>query len=388
MIPLGEEFGWDRAEISFGLSVAALTLAIATPLVGRLLDRFGPRRVLLSSLILYSSATMLLYFLNAALVIFYLALALISLVGAGSNTVAYARVLSGWFDLRRGLAMGLTMAGIGVGSAIATVVAQSLMDVFGWRGAYLGLGLMVMLVAFPIQFFVIRNSPGEMGLLPDGIATNTDRQSDSDMLAPSLEAVGLTRAEAFRSREFWLLLSIFFVLAVAINGVHIHFIPLLRDHGISAQWAAAAAGFSGLATVVGRVGVGYFSDRFFAPRVGISVYLCAMAGVVLLQITDTVWLAFVCAVLLGIGGGAGSNLLGYLSSRYFGLLSFGELSGYMFSAFMIGTAVGPYAVGLAYELGGSYQSALWWSFVGVGFTCVLLASLGPFPNWTVKPIEP
>jgi cyanate permease len=167
-----------------------------------------------------------------------------------------------------------------------------------------------------------------------------------------------------------------------VHGVQIHLVPLLRDHGVSAQMAALMASAMGLATLFSRIAEGYLFDRVFAPRVAIVVFLGATAGIGLLQGADVIWLAWLCAVLIGIGAGAESSLLGYLASRYFGLRSFGELFGYVFASFMIGTAIGPYAVGLGYEAFGSYDATLWVCVAGLIFMCFLMSRLGPYPDNT------
>jgi MFS family permease len=380
MIPLGEEFGWNRAEISLGLSVAALSLAIATPWAGRMLDARGPRRVLKWSLALYAVATATLYFLESSILQFYAVLGLIGVLGAGSNTIAYSRVISSWFDRQRGLALGITMSGIGLGATMMPAIAQGLIDAFGWRGAYAGLGLIVLLIAYPLVISVIRDNPRETGLSPDGDEPETQKSGLANESAATMIEGGLRRAEAFRSRDFWLLNVIFLVMAAAVHGVQIHLVPLLRDHGFSAQMAAIVASTMGFATLVARIAEGYLFDRFFAPKVAIVVFLGATAGIALLQTADLVWLAWLGAILIGVGAGAESSLLGYLTSRYFGLRSFGELFGYVFASFMIGTAIGPYAIGLCYVAFGSYEVVLWVCVFILLFMCILMGRLGPFPG--------
>ena len=380
MIPLGEQFGWDRAEISLGLSVAAFSLAVATPFVGRLLDRFGPRKILLSSLLLYGATTASLGALGKAIWQFYLTLAAIGVLGAGSNTMSYARVLTAWFDKRRGFALGMTMAGIALGTTVAPVYAQAMIDAFDWRMAYTGLGLTVIVLGMPVIYFVIKETPQELGLQPDGVEQTSEVNAPGVSGEPPPAAGGMTRAQAFRSRTFWMLLAIFFMLAVALHGVQIHLVPLLRDAGITPRFAAAMAGLMGLTSMFGRVLVGYLFDRIFAPRVAIVTFLCTGLGFVLLTVTESLPMAVICTVLMGIGASSESDLLAYLCSRYFGLASFGELYGYVYAALMLGTAIGPYAVGLSFELSGSYTTALWYCFGGSLLICWLLSRLEAFPR--------
>ncbi len=379
MIPLGKEFGWDRAQVSLGLSVAALSLAIAMPMVGKLLDRFGSRRVLFSSMLLYGLATISLCTLGPSLWHFDLSFAAIGLLGAGSNTMSYARVLSAWFNRRRGLALGITMAGIPLGKAAAILAAQLLIDSHGWRVAYAVLGPAVLVIGLPEVYWLVRESPQEMGLLPDG-----DVVAAKDKPNPSPTAKlqgGLNREQSIHTREFWMLIAVFFLVGVAIHGIQIHLVPLLRDAGISPRMAAGAAGAMALTGIVGRVVVGFLFDHYFAPRVAIAAFLCPALAFILLQGNPVVALAFACAVLMEIGASSESDLLAYLTGRYFGLRSFGEIYGYIFATFMIGTAIGPYAVGLGYELMGSYREVLWASFGGTLMICAVVSRLGPFPIW-------
>jgi MFS family permease len=374
MIPLGEEFGWDRATVSLALSVGALSLAFAMPIKGYLLDRWGARRVLLPSMV----------FLNNSLWHFLGTFAFIGVVGAGANTMSYAQIVTSWFDKHRGLALGIVMSGVGFGSSVSPLLAQGLIDAFDWRAAYLGLGLIVLLIGFPIVYFFVRETPQEMGLEPDGrtraesAALQNERQSDS-------VKQGLSRQEALRTKEFWMLMIIVFLFAMTLHGVQIHLAPLLRDNGMSAQAAAGAISAMGIATVVARISVGYLFDRFFAPFVAFVAFLFPLAGMLLLGTSDLLWLGVVCAVFIGIGGGAESDFIAYLIGRYFGVKTFGEIYGYLFGVLMFGTAVGPYAIGLVRDVTGSYDAALWACLGGFLLICFMTTQFKPFPKWDAPP---
>jgi MFS family permease len=379
MLPLGAEFGWDRAQVSFGLSVAAFALALASPFVGRILDRVGARRVTLWSLAGYGTVTAALSGLGDQLWQFYALLVLIGILGAGSNSMSYARVLCAWFDRRRGVALGLTMAGIALGATVTPLIAQQLIDTGGWRVAYAGLGAIVLGVALPVVYGLVRESPAAYGLAPDGDAPRAPARGGGDR--PATAPPGLTHAQAVRTPAFWILLFVFFTLALAIHGIQIHLVPLLRDAGIAPKTAAAMAGLMAFTSMLGRVVVGYLFDRWYAPRVGMVAFACTALGFVMLTRVDTVPGAIACALLLGIGASSESDLLAYLTSRYLGLAAFGTLYGYVFGAFMFGTAIGPYAVGVSFEANRSYDLALWICAGGTLAVCGLLALLGPYPDW-------
>ena len=382
MIPLQQSFGWARGTVSLGLSVGALSLALSMPLVGRLVDRHGARRVLLPSMAMFSVAMMSLYFLTGSLWHYLGMFALIGIVGSGSNTMTYARVLSSWFDRLRGTALGFAMSGIGLGSALSPVIAQAIINGHGWRLAYLGLGLMVLVVGWPIEYFVIRDSPQSVGLRQDGEAGRVRHPIDPIELGEAaLAPVGMTRRDAVRTREFWMLMAIFFIVALTVHGLQIHLAPLLRDNGLSADAAAGAAGLAGAAIFFSRIAVGYLLDKFFAPRVGFFVFLCPLVAMALVGHANTVAPALVSATLLGVGSGAESDLMAYLVSRYFGIRCFAEIYGYTYGALMLGTAIGPYLWGLTFDIYHSYQPALWAALGGVGLICLLLLQFSRFPDW-------
>jgi MFS family permease len=382
MIPLQQSFGWDRGTVSLGLSVGALTLALSMPLVGRLVDRHGARRVLLPSMLMFSLVMMSLYFLTGSLWHYLGMFALIGVVGSGSNTMTYARVLSAWFDRRRGMALGFAMSGIGLGSALSPVIAQAIINAHGWRAAYLGLGLLVLAVGWPIQYFLMRDSPQAVGLRQDGEPASV--RHPIELGDASLASVGMTRREAVRTKEFWMLMAIFFIVALTLHGLQIHLAPLLRDNGLSAGAAAGAAGLTGAVMFVSRIGVGYLLDKFFAPRLGFFVFLCPLVAMALVGHASTVGLALASATLLGVGSGAESDLMAYLVSRYFGIKCFAEIYGYTYGALMVGSAIGPYLWGLTFDLSHSYQPALWTALGGIGVICLLLLRFGRFPDWNQK----
>ncbi|MCB1675719.1 MAG: MFS transporter, partial [Halioglobus sp.] len=202
MKPFAVEFGWSRSQISACITVFTVSTAVCFPLIGRLIDRFGARRVLLPSM----------FFLAACLAgislfvtqIWHLALVffLIGTLASGTNTVSYVPVISAWFDRHRGLAIGLSISGIGLGFFYVPLLVQALIDHYGWRAGYFGLSAVIILVAIPIVALTLRDSPAAMNLAPDG-----DAQRASD---PGYLRTGLNIATTLRTAEFWLLAVTFF----------------------------------------------------------------------------------------------------------------------------------------------------------------------------------
>jgi len=377
--PLVAEFGWDRAQVSMAMTFATLITAAATPALGGLVDRFGPRRVLFPSIFAYALLLACLGAVGGELWHFYLLFGAIALAGVGSSSVTYTRVITSWFDERRGLALGLSMSGVGLAAAAIPPLAQWMISRVGWRGAYVGFAAIVLAVTPIIALWL-----EERRSLPSGPQT---QGASSDAEADVLEGVGLAVSEARRSRIFWTLGLAFFLAALGIHGVMVHFVPLLTDRGVPAASAAGAAAMLGFGMLVGRIGSGYLMDRFFAPWVAAACFaLGPLLGIWLLA--EEVGRAGVCAFLIGLGAGAEVDAIALLTSRYFGLRHFGSIYGYFYAAFMLGTGLGPAAVGVGFEGTGSYTTPLFLAAGAVALLCVALLTLGPFPDWSKKSQPP
>lgn len=369
--PLIQEFGWSRTEISLGLALCQLVWLGAVPLVGRLVDRLGARKVIVPSAVLFGLVMMSFYFLSASLWHFYAIFLALGVVGAGNSPVPYGGVISNWFDKQRGLALALAMVGIGLGAFIMPSLAQALIDAVGWRGAYVYLGLMVIGIIVSVVWPYLKENPQMMGLLPDGeTATYAGVEKQSSQ--------AMSSSEALRSGTFWILAGAFFLLAAGVGGCLIHLVPLLTDRGMSAQSAAFAASLLGIATLIGRVWTGYLLDRFFASYVAVCFFCGAALGVLLLWTGVVGAFAFVAAFLVGLGTGAETDLKAYLISRYFGLRAFAEIYGYTFSAYILGALMGPLLMGIAFDFTGSYRLGLVVSAMLALTAAGLMTKLGPY----------
>ena len=315
--PLSEEFGWSRAEISLAFSLSLLMVSGAAPFIGRLVDHFGARKVIVPSVLMFGLGLISFYFLSASLWHFYAIYLLMGVVAVGAATLPYLSVVSHWFDKQRGWALGLAMVGLGLGTFTMPSLAQTLITEVGWRQAYVLLGLMVMGIAL-----FLKETPQMMGLGPDG---ETAAQAGAEK--QNGKEPGMSGREVWHTATFWLIACAFFLMSVSVHGCLIHLVPMLTDRGISAQSAALATSLLGGALLVGRVGAGYLLDRFFASHVAIG-FLCGVAvGLFLLWSGAVGGLVFSAAVLVGLGVGAETDLMPYVVSRYFGLRAFGEIYG-------------------------------------------------------------
>jgi MFS family permease len=172
------------------------------------------------------------------------------------------------------------------------------------------------------------------------------------------------------------------------HGSQVHMVPMMTDRGVSPLLAAGGMAFlMAVSSIIGRMGIGALFDYFFAPRVAIFAFLAAACGVVLMMLSNAIWPCYVFAITMGLGSGAESDVLGYLTSRYFGLRAFGRVYGMVFAGFMFGTALAPYFFGAIFDRTGSYQAALAVSAVLILVLCLVLALLPRFPALTSSVLE-
>lgn len=360
--PISEEMGWERGMISLALNAGLVMTGLATPFAGRLMDKYGIRAITLPAIILFAIATAAVSLVSTSPVVFILLYAVMGLAAAGQTPLPYSKAIASWFDKRRGLALGIAIAGVGLGAAVVPKFTLMMMQHFGWRGAYLGLGLLIAALAIPAIVFLVRERP-------------VSKKND---VAHLPEARGLSGREAIGSRVFWVMAVAFFGVAMAANGTIAHVVPLLTDRGITAEVATSALAVAGLALIAGRLLSGYLMDRFFAPYVAAVFFLAPLIGIVILLQAESAQMAAAGTVLVGVGLGAEVDLIAFLLTRYLGNRSFGEIYGYFFAIFMLGSGLGPMVMGVMYDWMGSYNTVMLVFIAMLCLSILLIARLGPY----------
>ena len=338
--PLSAAFGWNREAISLGFGLAAVTLGVVSPLLGRWIDRFGPRRIILPCMTVYCCAILSLAWLHAALWQFYLTCIVLGLVGNGAAHLAFSRSISTWFQRRLGTALAFVMVGAGLGAMILPVVAQAIITRAGWRAAYLSLGSLALLLGLPLSWRYI-----------------VERSVVRQETAPVVHS-GQTWQQGLRSFAFWIIVAILFVSSISMNGAITQLSALLTDRGITAGDAALCASVLGGSSLLGRVCVGWLLDRFFGARVALAVNLITAAGIFMLARASSFPAGCFAAALIGVGAGGEAAITPYLLTRYFGLRAFSTLYGLTWTFYAAAGAIGPVILGRAFDLTGSYTSLL------------------------------
>jgi len=335
--PLAESFGWHREATSAGFSIAALTLAAASPGLGFLLDRYNPRRIILPCIVVFSAAYGSLALLTPNRTHFYLVFFLIGLVGNGTAYIGYSRAISTWFDRRRGFALSIMLAGSALGAMVLPALTQSVITHIGWRTAYLTLGLLAFAVGFPLTAAFVRERP----------AVHNARHVSSELGEP----VG----RALATPAIWIIASTVFLYAISVNGAIAHLSALLTDRGVSPAGASWSISAIGITSLIGRLLTGLFLDRFFGPRVSQIMLLMTVLGIVFLSVANSLIEGLIAAALIGFSMGSEGDITPYLLGRYFGLRRFSTLYALTWTTYAIGAAFGPILVGRVFDTMGSYR---------------------------------
>src|SRR6202167_4421291 len=338
--PLATQFGWSREAISGGFAIAAITLGVCSPLPGRWIDHFGPRRVILTCMTVFGRAIASLALLHSSSWQFYVTCFVLGIVGNGAAHLAYSRSISTWFQRRLGMALAFVMVGAGLGAMILPVFAQSIISRSGWRAAYASLGGLALLLGLPLSWRYIR----ERGVFG----------GESAPVAHS----GMTWQEGLRSFAFWIITAILFVSSISMNGAITHLSALLTDRGLTAGNAALCASILGGSSLLGRIVVGWLLDRFFGPHVALVINLITALGIFLLARASSFPAGCLAAALIGVGAGGEAAITPYLLTRYFGLRAFSTLYGVTWTFYAAAGAIGPVILGRAFDATGSYTSLL------------------------------
>lgn len=367
--PLGDTFGWSRAEVQGIFTAMTLGNLVAAPLLGMLIDRVGVRKVTLVSTACQAAGYLAFALFGRSLPGFYAIAFITAIVGVGTVPITWTRVIVQWFDAARGLALGLSLVGTGLGATFLPSLTTWMLQAFGWRAAYVGLAALPALVALPVAFFLLQDRPPAAH--PSGSARSGTRPP----------ADGIAVSDALSGYRFWVLNVAFFLVGGCLAGLNGHLIPLLTDVGMPAMDAARIAGAAGVSVIAGRLLTGYLSDRLWAPAVGVVMLALPVASCLVLA-SPTVGEAasLGAAVLLGLAVGAEFDLMAFLTSRYFGPQHYGVLYSVLYAIFRVATGFGPLAFGYVFDRDRSYGGALGTSAVLIAAGALMLLTLGAYPK--------
>jgi MFS family permease len=354
--PLAEEFGWSRGDISFAFSLVALMVSVYAPVIGILIDRFDPRRVIMYGAVVFGAGFCSFWFLSASLWQFYAFYLLTAFGGACLTSLPFGTTISRWFVQRRGIALGIMGVGVFLGGMYAPPLVTYVITVAGWRWAYVTLGVIIWIVALPMIGFFFVDSPQKIGLRPYG--EGEENIEHTSTVTHTMHGRDFTLAEARGTLAFWCMSVSFGLLSAVLHGCITHFAPLLTDRGLSPQQAAAALMLLSGMGVLGRLIAGYLVDRFPAHLVAAGLFLGVVVGLFAAFHANDIRFALLFAVMAGLGFGAETDIMPYLIGHHFGLSSLGKIFGWIYGAFAFGGMIGPFLMGKIFDVTGSYHLAL------------------------------
>jgi len=367
---LSKAFGWSFASMMGSIGVQSAVVMVSGPVAGFAVDRWGARPVALVSLVLFGLCFMSLSLSNGSLMLYYAQWGVMSVVGAGTLSATWTRVVNGWFDRNRGLALGLASTGTGLTGFLIKPFAAWIIADYGWRTAFVAIGLLPIVLGVPVVLWLFRENRDA----PGAVAPQAGE--------PIVEEYGVTLVEALRSVRFWVLGAAFLLIAFALTAPTPNLENIFKTFHFSlSEIARVTAGF-GLAVIAGRIIGGWLLDRFWAPACAFVILLFPAFGSWMLSGETLSGQGALAAVIcLGFGAGFEFDLLAYLISRYFGQRHYGVIYGCFYTVIAFGGGLGPVVYGYAFDTSGTYRGALL-----LGVCCVLaggalLFLLGPYPRW-------
>ena len=367
--PVTEDLGISRGLLSSAVGINGLLNALACPVIGWLIDRYGTRRVMIPGILIFAAAVACYGLMQAEpSYLIFLIFGLTGFMGGVQTPIPYAATVSQWFDRNRGLALGIATGGVGLGVAIVPQIVAVLIAKFGWRVAYFDLA--------HSRYRPGVDTGGDLHPRASGTRRRGQEQAYRDPYrGPSRRRV------ARRIQDVAVLVATiaFFLAVMAINGTLTHIVALLTDRGFPLQVATGALSAAGLAIIFGRVLSGWCLDRYWGPYVAMVFFAIPMVGIALLGSGASGIVPLVGAVLCGMGIGAEIDLMAFFLSRYFGLKAYGKIYGIMFAIFNLGTGLGPALSGRSFDMYHSYLPIFGVYEVALAITCILFLRLGPYP---------
>lgn len=365
--PIERETGWARSEVSAGLTIVAVVSVVLAPFVGILIDRLGSRPVGIFGTALYCAAIASLAATGGSIWYWWGGWLIVALGSVCVKPTVWTTAVASHFNTGRGLAIAVALCGAGTSQMFLPYLTNHLLADFGWRATYISFGLVAAVIALPLLYAYFTDA---RSLSPKRTAEASSRPA----------AAGISLREGFRSRAFVFLSISVLSATTGIIGLMVHFVPMVTGAGLSRPSAAAAVGFVGLFSIIGRLTCGFLLDRFDARLIAaVSFVWPALACVLLLNYSGSTTGALLIAAVIGLSLGAEVDVAAYLATRYFGLRNFGTLFGTIAGLISLGGGLGPLIASAAYDLTGGY-AALQLAFVPLFLVNgVLVAALGPYP---------
>ncbi len=357
--PWQHDFGWKREQISQAFTLAAMSVAICSPIMGRILDRFEPRKLIAGMMVAFGLGFASLAGLTPNLGRLEATAVFLGIAGTGTYQLGYARIVAGWFDRRLGAALSVVVAGSGIGSLVLPPLVQHSITVHGWRPTLLILSILPLFVGAPLTYLFApspRNPSPRKRFGP-----------------PSSPVTGISWSQALTTRSFWLIVLGVGCMSLAENGVLVHLAPMLSDRGLKAEDAAFIVSILGGSAVAGRLLLGWILDYVEGAGIAMGALLLAGSGIFFLGRAQSFHAAALASLVAGLGMGCEYDLIPYMFKRYFGMKSFSTLYGLSYTVYAVAGGTAPLLLGYVYDATGSYTRILsLFSILAAGVSLAML----------------
>ena len=369
---LQSDLGWTRGQIAQAQGAALAALFVA-PILGWLMDRIGVRPIAIVSAVLLALVYGALAAMPPALGAFYGLFALLVILGSGTGPIGHTRAVNTWFEKGRGLSLGLTLTGVSLMAALVAPALSFIIERFGWRGGYVALAALSLIVALPTivtglwerQRWLARNG---------GSAAETEA-------AQRAAQIGLTARQALKTGRFYVLSAAILLATAGLTGVISQLQPILTDQGLKASSAGWLISVLALSVMLGRVVVGWAVDRFWAPiPAAIALALPALGVILLLNGHGHVVTSLLAVLLIGAAQGGEVDVAAFFVARYFGMRSYGAIYALIGIAISLGVPIGAIGVGQLYDHDGDYKRALLIAAAGFIASAALILLMGRYPQ--------
>lgn len=362
-VALLDEFSWSRGGAAGVQSLSYVIYIILAPLAGGLIDRLGPRRVILPGILLLSVGLVLSAF-TKSLLQFYLFYGVIVAAGVTFISIAaYSPILAFWFEKNRGVASGFAASGMGLATSLLVPFTQYSILLWGWRLSFVALAILVFIVLFPATVLFLRHKPEELGLPRDGLEKEEgSKKRGLEVIDPGWVATDWTLKKVFRTGRYWALLAFPFLIATGIYPMVFHSVQFLVDKGFDKISASFILALAGMISVPSRIFWGWLSDRIGREKTFTTgACLVSMAGcsLMLLEMTGEAKLAYLFGIAFGLGWGVAAPMFLSVSADLFQGRRFGLIYGILEGAIGAGCALGAWVPGFIFDETQSY----WWAFL-------------------------
>jgi len=359
--PIAKETGWSYTQISIATSLRGMEMGLFSPIIGFLVDRLGPKKLVFCGTLTLGFGLILLSQANS-LPTFYGAFILLALGSSACLSTVLMTAVANWFRKNMGKALAIMSCGMGASGIFIPIIVR-LIDLYQWRTTLVILGLGMWLFGIPLSF-LIRHRPERYGYLPDG------EISAEQVSAPKSQDRELGFREALKDRNFWHICAAEAIRVMSIMAVTTHVMPYLSSVGMSRSRAALVATSIPLLSIIGRLVFGWLGDIFDKRRVMAGVFFLTGAGLLAFAYVQATWLIIPFLILFPLSWGA-MTLKGALVREYFGIASFGRLLGIMAGIAAVGRIIGPSLAGWTYDNLGSYHP-IWLFLAGLTIVAIVL----------------